>query len=278
MKSSKLEKLEELKERLNIEINGLENYFQNDNPSLVVANHSCLMDIFYLPLAIPEDTVSLISPRIMYKKIPERQKLIQKYLYAMPIEAHGGINYTNICLEEATRLLCNGISLNIFPEGAYVPDNSVVYKGRTGASRILYGALAKGVAVNLIPVSIDIKEKIIDLDSYDIENYKIEISILSNINYDEYFQGYLSSAAEQKIRNKFLHKPIDEALKSIATRLNKPYIYNYIDLYPKNNVIFQDGTLISKDIANKGEYLELYRTELHKYSTNLCKTLSRNRK
>lgn len=275
MTENKLDALKDLRKKLNIEINGIENYFQNNNPSLIVANHSCLMDIFYLPLSLPENTVSLISPRIMYKRIPKRQQMVQKYLYAMPIEAHGGLNYVNICLEEATNLLRNGISLNIFPEGAYVLDNSAIYKGRTGASRILYGAFSEGVDVNLIPVSINIKDKIKDLDGYDIENYKIEISILKQISYDKYFLNYLANFENKDLRNVYLHKPIDEALGQIATNLNKPYISDYIELTPKNNVIFQDGTVIAKDRANEQEYLQLYKEELHKYSTGLCKTLKK---
>ena len=145
---TKLEELKELRDQLNISINGLNNY-QVGEPNLIICNHNCLMDIFYLPSVLPEETVSLVSARLMYKKDPERKKMVNRYLNAMPIEAHGGRLYSSLCLKYATELLCNNISLNIFPEGAYVPEN-IIYRGRTGASRILFYARKNGIKPNLI--------------------------------------------------------------------------------------------------------------------------------
>ena len=112
MITNKLDELKKLKNDL-IKVNGLEN-IDNKIPSIIISNHNCLMDIFYLPLVLNNEIVSLISPRLIYKKIENRQETVNKYLYAMPIEAHGGKTYSNICINKATELLNNNISLNIF--------------------------------------------------------------------------------------------------------------------------------------------------------------------
>jgi len=106
-------KLIQLKEMLNLEIEGREN-FPTDAPSVVIANHNCLKDIFYVPAALPNNSVSLISSRLVYKNIKERKKAIHDLLYPMPIEAHGGGGYAEICLKYAAKLLRNGCTLSIF--------------------------------------------------------------------------------------------------------------------------------------------------------------------
>lgn len=91
-----------------------------------------------MSLSEKDKIISLISSRLIYKRDIKRQEVVNKYLYSMPIEAHGGKEYAN--LESAASLLSNGYNLNIFPEGAYIDDKEHVYKGRTGASRILFRA------------------------------------------------------------------------------------------------------------------------------------------
>ena len=105
MITNKLDELKKLKNDL-IKVNGLEN-IDNKIPSIIISNHNCLMDIFYLPLVLNNEIVSLISPRLIYKKVENRQETVNKYLYAMPIEAHGGKTYSNICIKQSimTRII-----------------------------------------------------------------------------------------------------------------------------------------------------------------------------
>ena len=119
---NKREELNKLKSQINLSIKGLENYPKNEL-NVLVSNHNCLMDIFYVPMSLPEEIVSLISARLTYKEESNRKSIIERYLYAMPIEAHGGRAYANMGLNYATKMLENGISVNIFPEGAYIEDN-----------------------------------------------------------------------------------------------------------------------------------------------------------
>lgn len=257
--NSKLEELKKLREELNITLNGLENYKVGE-PNLVICNHNCLMDIFYLPTVIPEDTVSLVSARLIYKKELERKKMVNKYLNAMPIEAHGGRVYSGICLKYATDILCNNISLNIFPEGAYVDEN-IIYRGRTGASRILFYARQKGIQPNLIPVSINIKNEIKDLDNYYPNDDEVEINILEPINYDDAYYQFIESK-NIELKNAALHKPIDDGMRLIAESINRPYINEYIQLRPKNNVIFDDGSTLDTTVAQSLYYIYNYYKKL----------------
>ena len=53
---SKLDELRELREKLNISVSGLENIKENE-AAILVSNHSCLMDIFYVPCVIDKDII-----------------------------------------------------------------------------------------------------------------------------------------------------------------------------------------------------------------------------
>ncbi len=268
--TSKLEQLKLLREQLNIELNGLENYRLGE-PNLLISNHNCLMDIFYLPTVIPEDIVSLVSSRLLYKKELERKKMVNKYLNAMPIEAHGGRIYSSMCLKHAVDILCNNVSLNIFPEGAYVEEN-IIYRGRTGASRILYFARQKGIKPNLIPVSINIKDEIKDLDNFYPNDDRVEINILEPINYDDAYYSFISSSDLDECREA-LHIPIDEGMRRIAESMNKEYVNKYIELRPKKNVIFDDGSTLETTVAQSIYYIYMYYQSLQAKSNKLVKTL-----
>ena len=82
--------LNNFNKRINLNVYGIENYPKN-GPNIFIANHNCLMDIFYLPAALPNATVNLISSRLIYKNENLRKELVKNLLYSMPIEAHGGM-------------------------------------------------------------------------------------------------------------------------------------------------------------------------------------------
>lgn len=264
--SSKLEKLKELRELVNLEVRGLENYPIGE-PNILIANHNCLMDIFYLPMSLEENIVSLISSRLIYKNEIERKQMVEKYLYSMPIEAHGGSIYSEMCLKYATELVCNGISVSIFPEGAYLSEN-IIHRGRTGASRILYSARERGIRPNLIPVSIDIKSDNLDLDSYHPLDDNVIVTITEPINYENDYYNYLNANTTEE-KNVCLHKPIDEGMINISKSLNIQYSDDYIELWPKNNVIFENGITVPTSDAQSENYIFLYEKELAKRTRQL---------
>lgn len=257
---NKIERLEELREKLNVSIEGKENY-PSDYSSIIISNHNCLKDIFYLPLAFENEIVSAISSRLIYKRSQDRKLLVDTYLNSFPIEAHGGSSYSNLCLKNISDIVKSGISINIFPEGAYINDKSSVYKGRTGASRILFKSIEGGYYPFFVPVCIDIKSSSDDLDDYTIGNDIIFIKILKPIDYSDELYDYLHSKSVEE-KNKILHRLTDKGMVKISEALNRKYKDEYIELFKKGNVIFSDGQIINADLAQQKEYLDKYSEEL----------------
>lgn len=267
---NKLEELKKLRNNVNLIVKNIDNY-PKDEINVVVANHNCLMDIFYLPMALPEEIVSLISARLVYKNELERKTLVNKYLYAMPVEAHGGPMYTNMCLQQALWFLQNKKSVSIFPEGAYVYDRKI-FRGHTGASRLVYDARGENNQhVNLVPVSIYVSRNA-DLDNYKQIGDDVEISFLETIDYEESYYNY-KHALEKDEKNIFLHQPIDIAMERIANNLGIPYENNYIKLRNKGNVIFNDGSVVDTILAQQNCYINRYNDELMDRSLKLLKLM-----
>ncbi len=270
---SKLEELRKLKEQLQIEIRGKSN-IPNDAPSVIISNHNRLMDILYLPLAFDKDIVSLVSSRLVYKKDQDRLSYINKYLNAFPIEAHGGKAYSDICLENASSLLNKNISLSIWPEGAYIDDRVHVYRGRTGASRILFNALNNGSYAYLLPVSIDIQSND-ELDNYVPNiNDRVRITINDPILPDEYFYRF-SKSYSKEVRNNILHEITKKGMKTIADSLQREYVDEYIELFPKGNVIFSDGTTVNTNIAQNKSYIDIYNKDIKELSKKLVNSIQK---
>lgn len=264
---NRLEKLKRLRNDLDIQIKGQENY-PKDAPCVIITNHNRLLDIFYTPLAFDENIVSLISARLVYKKDVSRLKVVNKYLNAFPIEAHGGSKYSDLCLDYASRILLDQISLSICPEGAYLEGKDFVYKGRTGAARILFKSLDYYNFAYLLPVSIDI-ETDKDLDNYNVGDDKVNIQILEPINPINYYRNYNNSY--ECDRNKVLHNLIRDGMIKISESLNREYLDQYIELYPKGNVIFLGGNTIETNKAQNEQYIKQYESDLKKLSLKIVK-------
>lgn len=268
--SSKLEKLKEIRKRINIEVSG-SNYCDNSGVNIYVANHNCLKDIFYLPMVLNKDIASLISARLIYKNIEDRKKIVNECLYALPIEAHGGTVYSNMCLDIGTKMVKSGIGISIFPEGAYIKDD-IIHRGRTGAARILFNATKDKMNVNLIPVAISVNKENMDLDSYCFEDDKVSIDFLPPVEYMDDFEMFMSTT-DMEIKKECLHNVIDTAFINIADSLGKQYDNSYIELFPKGNVIYSDGTVIPTNIAQENSYIDLYKSTLEESSNQLIKQL-----
>lgn len=241
---SKLEKLKKLKEQVNLQVKGLDNYPKNSTVMMFV-NHSCLLDIFYLPMILPEDIASAVSARLMYKNEIQRQNVIEQYLNAIPIEAHGTAFYKEACLQTATSLLKKGISMSIFPEGIYIPDKNKIYRGRTGGTRILFNAILSNQQITLIPVAIKYPNGLDDIDNYSNFQNSVSISLLEPVDYQKWFERFMNSQ-DYASRNACLHAVTDQAMTSIAKELGQEYTEDYFKLDPKD-MILPNGNLISDE-------------------------------
>lgn len=247
-------------------VNGLEN-IDTSCSSVFISNHTYLMDIFFINQILEKEIATAISSRLLFKDEPERKKLINKFINPVPIEVHAGRNYINMCLNSLSNLLLNNISFNIFPEGAYLEQSNNIYKAHTGCIRALYEA-SKEVKVNLIPIAIDVQSKINNLNSYNISPSKVNISILKPIEYHEYFNLFLNTHD-----NKFLHLPLDQAMKNIAEEINKNYILHYIELRTRDDIIWPTGERYNIESVLTNNYVEEYQQNLIKIENNLVRKL-----
>ena len=269
-----MNKLNDLKSlnKSNIKIHGLSNY-PNSTTNLIVTNHTCLMDIFYIPMILDYEIVSAISARVMYKKDTNRQDIINSLLNPIPIEAHGIRYYKELCITNASNVLSNGISLSIFPEGIYIADKSVIYRGRTGSVRILFNALKDNSNINLVPISIKYNNKIDNIDSYNFDYNDIDIYVLEPIEYRKYYELYMNTR-DYNIKNSCLHAVTDLSMKSIANSLNQVYCNNYFEI-DKKNMILPNGNTISDLECNNIYYKNMYKNTLENDSKSLIKRLGR---
>lgn len=271
VKGEKYQRLQELREKLNFIVEGLENYPRDDRPIYFIANHSCLMDIFYLSMAVPNNQVMVVSNRIVYKPIKEKQEIVNKYLYTLPLEPTGK-KYANITIEAASKILVSGVDLSIFPEGVY-NDRTAITRGRTGMARILFESCRKGVMPYLIPIAIDVDTKDSTLDRYKVcEEDNVEVKILEPIDYEYLINDYLRSD-NIKERNAILHEVTDDCMKSIADALNIPFTKEYKPAIPKDNIMFQDGTTIPLDKADLEENINRFAEEINNRTQKLIRVL-----
>ena len=241
--------LNKINHKLELNISGIDNY-KIGEPSLIVANHTCMKDIFAVPSALPEACQIMLSSRLMWKRNnPEnrqRRTIIENSLYGIPLEVHGGKERLQVGLEMAKCALIDGWSVVIFPEGAYIKDRQVT-RGRTGAARILFEARRQGVNANLIPVGIDNRSKINDLNDFMPCNDSIDIVIGEPIDYNEHYNRYIDSKNPDQ-KKAALHAPIDFAMRSIAKSIGRPYVDDYIELRPRDTIVLENGEEIPIDL------------------------------
>lgn len=229
--------IEMIESGYDISVSGKENI--PDGPTLYVANHNGMMDIFFLPASLPSPVAMLISSRLAFKP-GDRQDFIKEYIDCYPLEVHAGKEYSALSLAIATNALIRGENIGMFPEGVYTGEG-VVHKSHTGMARILFDALENGVYVNLVPVAIDYKPSG-DLDYYgESSQDRVCVHILSGIDYRDIYESYADSK-DFEVRNVLLHKVVDEAMSSIADYLGIEYTSEYIELYKKKTIFLPDGS------------------------------------
>ncbi len=269
---NKLDKLKALSRSANIKVHGIKNYPSNST-NLIISNHTCLMDIFYIPMILDSEIVSAISARVMYKNDTSRQEVINELLNPIPIEAHGIRFYKELCVLNASNILSNGISINIFPEGVYIADKDKIYRGRTGAVRMLFNAFKYNSNINLVPISIKYNNKIENIDSYHFDYNDIDINILEPVNFYKFYEMYMNTE-NYDIKNFCLHSVTDCAMLSIAESLNQEYDNSYFELDKKNMILPSGHTISDSECANP--YIQnLYKNIIDNNSRVLCKRLGR---
>ena len=145
-------------------------------------------------------------------------------------------------------------------------------KAEQGLLEYYLGAKENGINPNIIPISIDVSQTEADLDSYNLnENDKVVVNVLDPIDYTDIYYDYKNSSSFEE-KNANLHKIIDIGMRSIAESLNREYVDSYIELYPKGNVIFENGEKIDTTTANQDIYVSSYKQSIEERIKLLIKS------
>lgn len=114
-------------------------------PKIYAVNHPSTTDPFYL-LTIAPEQISILISQIAFKA-----PLFGRYLRAA---GHVEVVHQNAraAFDEAVRLLSQGRTIGIFPEGSLSPAEGGLCRARTGVARL---ALLSGVPVVPVGVALD---------------------------------------------------------------------------------------------------------------------------
>jgi 1-acyl-sn-glycerol-3-phosphate acyltransferase len=128
-----------------------------EGPRVIAANHPTTTDPFLITLLEP-DQMSILISDVLYN-VP----LFGRYLTAaghVPVVKSNG----RLAFERAARLLRDGRTVGIFPEGAISPLEGGFHRPHTGAARL---ALSAGVPI--IPVGIHLQRDLIRLIETEVD-------------------------------------------------------------------------------------------------------------
>lgn len=212
---SKLEKLQNLKEELNVKIIGKENY-PKDAPSVIVTNDNNIMNMIYVPMISNEEVVTLLSSSL----IGRNNNLIKEYVNAFPICDE----YSDVCIDHANRLLLGGISINFF-------ENNFSKKY---APKLIFSSLDYYNFVYLLPVSI--KE----------DKNNITVEVLEPINPIKYYRKYTlesdkETACEELMKEAYSKLSNEKSLKNNTSTI----------IFPNGKIIYSNE---SNNEENKNQY------------------------
>ncbi|MCD1284822.1 MULTISPECIES: lysophospholipid acyltransferase family protein [unclassified Brevibacterium] len=129
-------------------VRGLDN-LPSDGPAIIAGNHNHFMDSIFVPLLAPRPVVYLAKKDYFTGR--GIKGAVTRWFFKLnnqlPMDRGGGSG-SQASLESGLKVLGEGNSLGIYPEGTRSPDGKL-YRGRTGIARLV---LESGAPV--IPVAI----------------------------------------------------------------------------------------------------------------------------
>ncbi len=172
-----------------IEIEGLEN-IPKDKNFLVTPNHLSNFDPPLIAAFLPIDLAYMAKASLF--KVPVVGAVIKAF-GAFPVNRSGNdIGAVKL----AIKILKDGKSLALFPEGARIRTPGVLGKGKQGAAMI-----AAKAGVGFLPVGIEASYKF---------RGKVKLSVGEYIDFSEYYNQRLNSEALQQITDDLLMPRIAE--------------------------------------------------------------------
>ena len=172
-----------------IEIEGIENIPQDKN-FLVVPNHMSYFDPPLIAVFLPVDMAYMAKESLFHVPIVGR---IIKSFGAFPVKKTGN---DIAAVKLAIKILKEGKSLTIFPEGKRVKTPGVLGEGKQGAVMI-----AAKAGVGFLPVGINTTYKF---------RSRVKLTVGEYIDFSEYYDKRLNSEMLQSITNEMLMPRIAE--------------------------------------------------------------------
>ena len=172
-----------------IEIQGLEN-IPKDKNFLVTPNHLSNFDPPLIAAFLPVDMGYMAKASLF--KVPVVSSVIKAF-GAFPVKRSGN---DMGAVKLAIKVLKEGKSLTLFPEGARIRTPGVLGKGKQGAAMI-----AAKAGVGFLPVGIE--------SSYKFRS-KVKLTVGEYIDFSEYYNQRLNSELLQQITDEMLMPKIAE--------------------------------------------------------------------
>ena len=172
-----------------IEIEGLEN-IPTDKNFLVVPNHLSYFDPPMIAAFLPVDMAYMAKASLF--KVPVVGCLIRSF-GAFPVKKSGN---DISAVKLAIKILREGKSLTLFPEGKRVKTPGILGEGKQGAAMI-----AAKSGVGFLPVGINTRYRFRGV---------VKLTVGEYIDFSEYHDKKLNSEALQQITNQLLMPKIAE--------------------------------------------------------------------
>ena len=172
-----------------IEIEGLEN-IPKDKSFLVIPNHISNFDPPMIAAFLPVNMAYMAKESLF--KVPVVNWVIKSF-NAFPVKRSGN---DIAAVKLAIKILKDGQSLTMFPEGKRVKTPGVLGEGKLGAAMI-----ASKAGVGFLPVGINATYRF---------RSKVKLTVGEYIDFSEYHEKRLSSEALQQVTNEMLMPKIAE--------------------------------------------------------------------
>ncbi len=172
-----------------IEINGLEN-IPKDKNFLMVPNHLSYFDPPLLAAFLPIEMAYMAKASLF--KAPIVGSVIKAF-GAFPVKKAGN---DMAAVKLAIRILKDGKSLTVFPEGQRIKTPGTLGEGKSGAAMI-----AAKAGVGFLPVGIDTRYKF---------RGKVKLNVGEYIDISEYYDTRLTTEMLQQITDEMLMPKIAE--------------------------------------------------------------------
>lgn len=173
-----------------IEIEGLENIPKEKN-FLVVPNHISNFDPPLIAAFLPVESMAYMAKQSLFK-IPVVSSVIKAF-GAFPVKRSGN---DMAAVKLAIKILKEGKTLTMFPEGRRVKTPGILGEGKQGAAMI-----AAKAGVGFLPVGIQSSFKF---------RSKIKLAVGEYIDFSEYYDKRLNSEALQQVTDELLMPKIAE--------------------------------------------------------------------